>query len=126
MAGSILKAFGLAALAATLGTGAAWPQAAERCYGVSKAGENDGIDDAEAAGGATVDFRETPGPPSRRRVPDDGVAAPGGRHPAPRQLRASGPGSALSGRIARGRACALDDKPPFVVLGRVSACRVEV
>ena len=57
MAGSILKAFGLAALAATLGTGAAWPQAAERCYGVSKAGENDGIDDAEAAGGATVDFQ---------------------------------------------------------------------
>lgn len=45
-----------AALAAALG-GPAGAQTTERCYGVSKAGENDGIGDAEAAGGASVDYQ---------------------------------------------------------------------
>jgi len=32
-------------------------QETERCYGVARAGENDGIDDAEAPGSAAVDYQ---------------------------------------------------------------------
>jgi uncharacterized membrane protein len=48
-----------AALAALLLAGAAGMAAAqeERCYGVARAGENDGLDRREAPGTSTVDFQ---------------------------------------------------------------------
>ncbi len=36
---------------------AAWAQGQERCYGVARAGENDGIGNNDTAGGSTVDFQ---------------------------------------------------------------------
>ena len=46
-----------AALAVVLGGAPAPAQETERCYGVSKAGENDGIGRTDAPGGATVDYQ---------------------------------------------------------------------
>ncbi len=46
-----------AALSAPLGAETASAQATERCYGVSRAGQNDGIGDAETPGTATLDFQ---------------------------------------------------------------------
>jgi uncharacterized membrane protein len=45
------------ALAALAGATPGAAQATERCYGVALAGENDGIDDREAPGSATVDYQ---------------------------------------------------------------------
>jgi uncharacterized membrane protein len=54
----VLTAAALVAIvAAQPSAGPAAAQATERCYGVSKAGQNDGIGDAESAGSATVDFQ---------------------------------------------------------------------
>jgi uncharacterized membrane protein len=49
-------AIGAAAVLAA-GLSAAAAGAAERCYGVAPAGQNDGIDDEEAPGSSTVDFQ---------------------------------------------------------------------
>jgi uncharacterized membrane protein len=46
----------LVAAVAALAASAASAQE-ERCYGVARAGENDGIDGREAAGTSTVDFQ---------------------------------------------------------------------
>jgi uncharacterized membrane protein len=48
-----------AALAAALAAGllATGAAAAERCYGIAHAGENDGIDGEDAPGTATVDYQ---------------------------------------------------------------------
>jgi len=46
-----------AALAAPLGAAPALSQATERCFGVSRAGQNDGIGAAESPGTASVDFQ---------------------------------------------------------------------
>lgn len=47
----------LAVLAALASPPAAQAQAAERCYGVSRAGQNDGIGAQERPGTAEVDFQ---------------------------------------------------------------------
>jgi uncharacterized membrane protein len=44
-------------LIALLAAGAATAQETERCYGVARAGANDGIDGREAPGSATVDYQ---------------------------------------------------------------------
>ena len=53
------RVFLLAGLATTLAVpaGQALAQAQERCYGVARAGANDGIGDAEVAGGSKVNFQ---------------------------------------------------------------------
>lgn len=52
-------ALAASAITIALGLAAAAASAAEqeRCYGVALAGENDGIDGAEAAGTSTVDYQ---------------------------------------------------------------------
>lgn len=45
------------ALVVVFGPAPASAQATERCYGVSRAGQNDGVGDDETAGTATVDFQ---------------------------------------------------------------------
>ena len=45
------------AAAALAGPAPALAQATERCYGVSLAGQNDGIGEAESRGSATRDFQ---------------------------------------------------------------------
>lgn len=52
-----LAALGTAAALAAWSGGPAGAQERERCFGVSKAGANDGIGEAEAPGGAALDFQ---------------------------------------------------------------------
>ena len=46
----------LAAVALATAPGA-WAQSQEKCYGVTPAGQNDGIGGVESAGSSTVDFQ---------------------------------------------------------------------
>jgi uncharacterized membrane protein len=47
----------LAVLITALASGAAYGQATEKCFGVARAGQNDGIGDDETPGRAEVDFQ---------------------------------------------------------------------
>lgn len=53
----VLTASLAAILAAPLGAVPAAAQSTERCYGVSRAGQNDGLGEDETAGSASVDFQ---------------------------------------------------------------------
>lgn len=53
----VLTAALAATLALALGAPPASAQTTERCFGVSRAGQNDGLGDAESQGSATADFQ---------------------------------------------------------------------
>ncbi|HMQ93720.1 MAG TPA: DUF2282 domain-containing protein [Amaricoccus sp.] len=52
-----MQALALAAIAATILPAAAGAAGEERCYGIARAGENDGIGSGEGNGASSVDFQ---------------------------------------------------------------------